>query len=269
MKTSNSLTDSLKSVFAAVVIPIEILIAIALYIFVLGNPANFQGNDPANHPLPGNYLAIVYKGGFIVPILMSLLMMVLTFGAERILTISRAKGKGSIKNFVQKIRALLSTNNVGQAIAECDQQRGSVANVVKAGLTKYGELSTSSLEADKKVLMIQKDIEETTQLEMPMLEKNLVIIATIASIATLLGLLGTVLGMIKAFAALATAGAPDAVALANGISEALINTALGIGTSALAIILYNYFTSKIDALTYGIDEASYSIIQNFTTHTKG
>jgi biopolymer transport protein ExbB len=269
MKTSNSLTDSLKSIFAAVVIPIEILIAIVLYIFVLGNPANFQGNDPANHPLPGNYLGIVYKGGFIVPILMSLLMMVLTFGAERILTIRRAKGKGSIKNFIQKIRTLLSNNNVGQAIAECDQQRGSVANVVRAGLNKYGELSTSSLEADKKVLMIQKDIEETTQLEMPMLEKNLVIIATIASIATLLGLLGTVLGMIKAFAALATAGAPDAVALANGISEALINTALGIGTSALAIILYNYFTSKIDALTYGIDEASYSIIQNFTTHTKG
>ncbi len=270
MKTSKSLADSLKSVFAAVVIPVEILIAIALYVFVLGNPANFQGNDPANHPLPGNYLGIVYKGGFIVPILMSLLMMVLTFGFERILTIGRAKGKGSVKNFVQKIRALLSSNNLGQAIAECDQQKGSVANVVKAGLTKYGELSKNGvLETDKKVLMIQKDIEETTQLEMPMLEKNLVIIATIASIATLLGLLGTVLGMIKAFAALATAGAPDAVALANGISEALINTALGIGTSALAIILYNYFTSKIDSLTYGIDEASYSIIQNFTTHTKG
>jgi len=269
MKTSSSLSNSLKSVFAAVVIPIEILLAIAVYLFVLGNPANFQGNDPVNHPLPGNYLGIVYKGGFIVPILISLLMMVLTFGIERILTISRAKGKGNIKNFVQNIRALLSTNNLGQAIAACDHQKGSVANVVKAGLTKYGELSkTSQIESDKKVLMIQKDIEETTQLEMPMLEKNLVIIATIASIATLLGLLGTVLGMIKAFAALATAGAPDAVALANGISEALINTALGIGTSAFAIILYNYFTTKIDALTYGIDEASYSIIQNFTAHTK-
>ncbi len=269
MKTSSSLSNSLKSVFAAVVIPIEILLAIGIYLFVLGNPANFQGNDPVNHPLPGNYLGIVYKGGFIVPILISLLMMVLTFGIERILTISRAKGKGNIKNFVQNIRALLSTNNLGQAIAACDHQKGSVANVVKAGLTKYSELSKANqIESDKKVLMIQKDIEETTQLEMPMLEKNLVIIATIASIATLLGLLGTVLGMIKAFAALATAGAPDAVALANGISEALINTALGIGTSALAIILYNYFTTKIDALTYGIDEASYSIIQNFTAHTK-
>jgi biopolymer transport protein ExbB len=270
MKTSTSLTDSLKSMFAAVVIPVEIGLAIVIYLFVLGNPSNFQGNDPTNHPLPGNYLGIVYKGGFIVPILISLLMMVLTFGIERILTIGRAKGKGNIKNFVQKIRALLSANNVGQALTECDHQRGSVANVVKAGLTKYGELSKNQgMDTDKKVLLIQKDIEETTQLEMPMLEKNLVIIATIASIATLLGLLGTVLGMIKAFAALATAGAPDAVALANGISEALINTALGIGTSAIAIILYNYFTSKIDALTYGIDEASYSIIQNFTTQSKG
>ena len=269
MKTSSSLTDNLKSAFAAVVIPAEILLAVVIYIFVLGNPANFQGGDPANHPLPGNYLGIVYKGGFIVPILISLLMMVLTFGIERILTIGRAKGKGNIKTFVQNIRMLLSANNVGQAIAACDHQKGSVANVVKAGLTKYGELSKKNeIESDKKVLMIQKDIEETTQLEMPMLEKNLVIIATIASIATLLGLLGTVLGMIKAFAALATAGAPDAVALANGISEALINTALGIGTSAIAIILYNYFTTKIDALTYGIDEASYSIIQNFTTNTK-
>ncbi len=269
MKTSTSLLDNLKSVFAAVVIPIELMLAIVIYLFVLGNPDNFQGNDPANHPLPGNYLGIVYKGGFIVPILISLLMMVLTFGIERILTISKAKGKGNIKNFIQRIRTLLSTNNVNQALTECDQQKGSVANVVKAGLTKYGELSKNNgIESDKKVLLIQKDIEETTQLEMPMLEKNLVIIATIASIATLLGLLGTVLGMIKAFAALATAGAPDAVALANGISEALINTALGIGTSALAIILYNYFTSKIDALTYGIDEASYSIIQNFTAHSK-
>jgi biopolymer transport protein ExbB len=270
MKTSNSLMDSLKSGFAAIVIPVEIVLAILFYLYVLGNPANFEGNDPLNHPLPGNYLAIVYKGGFIVPILISLLMMVVTFGIERVLTISKAHGKGSVNKFVIKIRTLLTANNITQAMAECDKQKGSVANVVKAGLTKYSELAkATNIEPDKKVIMIQKDIEETTQLEMPMLEKNLVIIATIASIATLLGLLGTVMGMIKAFAALATAGAPDAVALANGISEALINTALGIGTSAIAIILYNYFTSKIDGLTYGIDEASFSIIQNFTTHTKG
>ena len=112
---------------------------------------------------------------------------------------------------------------------------------------------------------IQKEIEETTALELPMLEKNLVIISTIASIATLVGLIGTVLGMIKAFSALSAGGAPDAVGLANGISEALINTALGISGSAIAIIMYNFFTSKIDELTYSIDEAGFSIIQTFAS----
>jgi len=272
MKTSNqsnSLGDSLKSGFAAVVIPVEIFIAVLIYIFVLGDPSHFQGGDPHNHPIEGDLFGIVYKGGFLVPVLISLLMMVITFGIERLLTISSAKGKGSVRTFVLKIRSLLASNNIDQAIAECDKQKGSVANVVKAGLSKYNILAKdSSLEPDKKVVLIQKDIEETTQLELPMLEKNLVIIATIASIATLMGLLGTVMGMIRAFAALATAGAPDSVGLANGISEALINTALGIGTSALAIIMYNYFTSKIDALTHGIDEASFSIVQNFTANTK-
>jgi biopolymer transport protein ExbB len=262
--SSSSLSDSLKSGFAASVILIELVLGFLIWKFVLGNPANFEGGDPLKHPLEGNYLGIFYKGGYLVPLAIGLLLMAFTFAIERQLTIGRAQGKGSIKSFVQRIRLLVAGGNIPQAIAECDKQKGSVANVVKAGLTKYSELAgNSSIEGEKKIAMIQKDIEETTQLEMPMLEKNLVILATIASIATLIGLLGTVLGMITAFASMAQAGAPDSVGLANGISEALINTALGIGTSAVAIIFYNYFTSKIDALTYGIDEAGYSIVQNF------
>lgn len=269
MKTQNSLSDSLKSVFAAIIIPIEIAIAVCIYIFVLGDPSHFQGNDPANHPIQGDYFGIIYKGGPIVPVLLAMLMITITFGIERAITISKAKGKGSVRKFVLKIRNLIGTNNIAAAIAECDRQKGSVANVVKAGLLKFNELSKNpTLETEKKVLLVQKDIEETTQLEMPMLEKNLVIIATLVSIATLVGLLGTVMGMIKAFAALATAGAPDSVGLANGISEALINTALGIGTSSIAIVLYNYFTNAIDGLTHAIDETSFSIIQNFTAQNK-
>lgn len=268
---SGSLSDSLKSGFAAVVIPLELIIGYTIFFQVLGNPANFVGGDPHNHPLPGNFLGLIYKGGYlVVPILITLLMLVLTFFFERLFTINRAKGRGSLNKFVNKIRVLVANNDINNAIAECDKQRGSVANVVKAGLSKYSELSADkSLDTEKKVLLIQKDIEETTQLEMPMLERNLVIIATIASIATLMGLLGTVFGMINAFAALAQAGAPDAVGLANGISEALINTALGIGTSALAIVFYNLFTTRIDALTYSIDEAGYSIVQNFTAQNEG
>ena len=267
-KNSSSLGDSLKSTFAAIVIPLEIVIAFLIYFYILGDPQNFENNDPTGHPIAEgwrSWLGVIYKGRVVVAILIALLLMTITFGIERLITISSATGRGSIKKFVTKIRSLLATNNINQAITECDRQKGSVANVVKAGLIKYNELAKNTeIEPERKVLLVQKDIEETTQLEMPMLERNLVIIATIASIATLMGLLGTVTGMIAAFRAIATSGAPDAVALSNGISEALINTALGIGTSALAIIFYNFFTSKIDDLTYGIDEASYSIIQNFS-----
>jgi biopolymer transport protein ExbB len=189
---------------------------------------------------------------------------------ERFLTITAASGKGSIPAFVKKVQSFLSNDNVDSAIAECDKQKGSVANVVKAGLGKYREMQTTTeaLDRDQKVLAISKEIEEATSLEMPMLERNLVILATISSIATLLGLLGTVIGMIKAFSALATAGAPDAVALSSGISEALINTALGIGTSAFAIIFYNFFTTRIDGMTYAIDEAGFSIAQTFAAKHK-
>ena len=123
--------------------------------------------------------------------------------------------------------------------------------------------TATGLDLDQKVVSIQKELEESLTLELPGLEKNLVVIATMASVSTLIALLGTVIGMIRAFAALATAGSPDSVALANGISEALINTVLGIGNSAIATIMYNVFTSKIDTITYAIDKAGYSIVQTF------
>ena len=134
---------------------------------------------------------------------------------------------------------------------------------------KYKEMSSNTeLERDQKVAAIQQEVEEATALEMPMLNQNMPIISTIASVGTLVALLGTVIGMIKAFSALATSGAPDPVALSTGISEALINTALGIGTSALAIIVYNFFTAKIDGLSYKIDEAAFSMTQSFVAHNK-
>jgi len=261
-----SLSESLSSKFAAIVIPFSFLVAIAIYMFVFGDPSHFQGGNPKNNPVQGDYLGVIHKGGPIVPVLLGLLIMVVTFAIERFFTISKAQGKGSTAKFVAKIKALISRGEIDAALAEADRQKGSVANVVKAGLLKYKEVDSNyNLDQERKLQAIQKDIEETTQLEMPMLEKNLVVIATIASIATLVGLLGTVMGMITAFAALANAGAPDAVALANGISEALINTAFGIGGSALAIVFYNYFTSKIDGLTFGIDEVGYSITQSFAS----
>lgn len=255
---------SLKSVFSATVIPLALIVAVVIYVFVLGDPSHFQGNSNENQPLPGDYFGVVYKGGYIVPILMSLLLIVLSFSIERFLTISKAKGKGNVTAFVRKIKGIISTATIDVAMAECDKQRGSVANVVKSTLERYKSLEKEDgMAKDQKLLSIQKEIEEATQLELPSLEQNLVVLATISSVATLMGLLGTVLGMIRAFAALANAGSPDSVALATGISEALINTALGIGTAALAIISYNIFTTQIDKLTHSIDEAGFSIVQTY------
>ncbi|GAA4366578.1 MotA/TolQ/ExbB proton channel family protein [Hymenobacter saemangeumensis] len=271
--TTDAKSSGGASLFSVLAIIIAFIVSVLIFKFVFGDPSRFQGGNNENNPNPGDYLAIVYKGGAVVPVLMSMLLMVIIFSIERMLTISKAKGTKSIEAFVRTVRQKLNTNDINGAIAACDQQRGSVANVVKSGLLKYQEMSAErTMATDQKVMAIQKEIEESTALELPMLEKNLVIISTLASIATLVGLLGTVFGMINAFAALAQAGSPDAVKLANGISEALINTALGIGTSALAIVAYNYFTSKIDELTYSIDEAGFSIIQTFGAqhaHTGG
>ena len=252
------------TLFASILIPLALVIGILVFKFILGDPSHFENGDPKGHPISGDYLGMMYKGGPLVPVLMACMIIVLAVIIERFVTIRVASGKGSIPAFVRRVKGYLDRGDINGAISECDKQRGSVANVIREGLRKYVEMSnTPGMEKDQKVLAIQKEIEEATSLELPMLEKNLVILATISSVATLLGLLGTVFGMIRAFSAIATAGAPDAVALSTGISEALINTALGISTSALAIIFYNYFTTKIDGLTYGIDEAGFSIAQTF------
>ncbi len=257
-------SGSFNRFFASILIPVALILGYLIFKFILGNPGNFENGDPEGLPIPGNYLGTMYKGGIMVPVLMGAMMIVIAVIVERFISLSIASGKGSIPVFVRKIKGFLDREDINGAIKECDTQRGSVGNVIREGLRKYNDMTAmSSLAKDQKMLAIQKEIEEATSLELPMLEKNLVILATFASVATLLGLFGTVLGMIRAFAAIANAGAPDAVALSTGISEALINTALGIGTSALAIISYNYFTTKIDGLTYGIDEAGFSIAQNF------
>jgi biopolymer transport protein ExbB len=251
----------------ALVIPVLFAIALAFYILVLGAPEHFIDGDHEKGPIPGDYWGIVYKGGPIVPILITCFLIVLVFTIERLITIAKANGTGSINDFVRKVRSLLDKNNIDEAIKECDKQKGSVGNVIKTGLEKYKLLTTdNSLDKEQKIAALTKEIEEATTLEMPMLQKNLTIIATLASASTLIALLGTVIGMIKAFAALGASGTPDAAALATGISEALINTGLGIGTAAIATISYAYLNSRVDDITYSIDEIGMSIQQNFAAH---
>ncbi len=258
------------TLFAYLAIPIALVVCILIFKFVMGDGSHFEGGSNENHPLPGDYLGMVYKGGFVVPVLMTLFLLVVTFSIERGITLAMSAGKKSNDTFVRAIQKFLEVGDTKSAIAECDKQKGSLANVVRAGLEKYEAMEKDShMDKEQKILAIQKQLEETTTLELPGLERNLVIIATISNVATLFALLGTVLGMIRAFAALSNSGSPDSAALATGISEALINTAIGIATSAIAILMYNFFTTRIDKLTYAIEEAGYSIVQNFAAnHSK-
>lgn len=238
---------------------------------MMGDPSGFAQPDPAggfwpHHRGPKGAWHAIYEGGIIVPLLIGMLLMVIVFSIERFLTITKALGKGSIADFIRKVQYHLANRNVDAALAECDRQRGSVANVMKAGLRRYKEMQANTeLDTEQKVIAIQKEVEEATALELPMLQKNLVFLSTITSVGTLVALLGTVLGMIRSFSALGASGGGDATALAVGISEALYNTALGIGTSALALIMYNVFTTKIDAITYGIDESGFTLTQSFAS----
>jgi biopolymer transport protein ExbB len=258
MSNQKSTSGGFNFMTALLAIVISIVIGVLIYQFVLGAPGNF---DAEGHPKQGNYLGMMHAGGFIVPILMAIFMIIVTFSIERLITISRAKGAGKSDLFLRNIKSLLAGNQYEEAIAACDKQQGSLANVVLSGIEKLKMVQNdASLNSEEKIEAVQKELEEATSLELPMLSKNLSIISTCATIATLWGLIGTVLGMIRSFAAMSAAGSPDTAALATGISEALINTAIGIIGSVVGIIMYNYFSSRVDAITHSMDEAGYSLL---------
>jgi biopolymer transport protein ExbB len=272
-KSSTSVQPKKKSNAISWIAPVLCVLAgYVIWRFLLGNPNNFTQPDLSggfwpHHKGPKGGLVRMYEGGIVVPVLIANFLIVIVFVVERFLTITKATGNGNIAEFIRKVQYHLANKNVDQAISECDRQKGSVGNVMKAGLRKYKEMiSNTELDTEQKVVAIQKEVEEATALELPMLEKNLVFLSTIASVATLIGLLGTVIGMITAFAALGSGGGGAAATeLSRGISEALYNTALGIGTSAVAIIMYNIFTTKIDSITYGIDESGFTLTQSFAS----
>jgi biopolymer transport protein ExbB len=269
MGTSQKKAYSVKGIKSAGwVILACFVIAELVYNFVFGNSANFVGGDPNNRPLPGNFYGTIYKGGVIVPIIQTLLLTVITLAIERYIALNSAFGKGKLSKFVLNIKEALASNDMAKAKAICDKQKGSVANVVLSTLDKYNEMEANNeLSKDQKLIAIQQALDEATELELPTLQQNLPIIGTITTLGTLFGLLGTVVGMIRSFAALAAGGSGDSLQLSQGISEALINTAFGICTGALAVIFYNYYTAKIDRLTFSVDEVGFSIVATFAaTH---
>jgi len=207
--------------------------------------------------------AYLQEGGPLVAILIALSVMLLSFIAERLISLRKAKGRASIQSFFKKVVTLVQEGDFGGALAACDKQRGSCANVLRAGIDRYGQIRDSGITSEKKLEETQRAIEEANALEVPLLERNLIVLSSIASIATMVGLLGTTIGMIRAFNATghASGGVIDATSLATGISEALVNTAGGLFNAIVGIVAYNFFVNKVDSFNYTVDEASYEILQ--------
>ncbi|MCF0181451.1 MAG: MotA/TolQ/ExbB proton channel family protein [Muribaculaceae bacterium] len=251
---------------ASIVILICFVVAVCFFIFVLGNGSNFKDGSNANAPL--NLAGTIYKGGFIVPILQTLFLTVIVLSVERWIALSKASGSGSIAKFVANVKKELAAKNIDGAEELCKKQKGTVGAVVYSTIQKYKEMDKNELlPKEQKLSLIQGQLEEATSLEMPALQQNLPIVATLTTLGTLIGLLGTVIGMIKSFQALSASGAPDSTELSTGISEALINTAFGIATAAFALIAYNFYTNKIDNMAYAIDELGFAIVNTFSqTH---
>lgn len=256
----------MKNLFNVIAITIALIVAFAFYYIVMGNPENFA--DAAKHE-PKNVLGMIYTGGPLVALLISFLILAITFTVERFLSINKAKGKGNPVTFIRTVIKHLENDELDKALEECDKQRGSIANVLRAAIQRFKEVKDDeNYGPEKKIAEVQRSIDEAMNLETPLLEKNLVILSTIASISTMVGLLGTTIGMIRAFAALAQSGAVSAIQLSIGISEALYNTAGGLAGAIISIVAYNFFTTKVDNFVYMIDEAILNITQIFTVKTK-
>lgn len=207
----------------------------------------------------------IYKGGPLVVLLIMILFMLLAFVIERYISLyGNAKGKSSVQVFFKKLVTLIQNDDFEGALAACDKQRGTTANVLRAGIDRYREVKgNASIDSEKRIQLTQSAIEEANALEGPLLERNLIALSTIASIATMVGLLGTTIGMIRAFAATGNVegGVIDATQLATGISEALVNTAGGLTSGILGIFFYNFFVNKVDAFNYTTDEATFEVMQ--------
>lgn len=229
------------------------------FYFVLGASGNF---DEANHPV--NLMGTMYEGGFVVPIILGLLFLVIVLSVERFIALNKAKGSKNVAAFAGSLKKALEANDVEGAKQVCVKQGGAIGNAVLAAVEKYAEMSKeTTLKKEDKILAIRNALDEQINMEMPTLQKNMPVIFTETTLGTLMGLFGTVLGMIRSFSALGNSGAPDSAALSVGISEALVNTASGIATGALAVISYNYFDTMINNITYTMNEAGAVIISVF------
>ncbi len=148
--------------------------------------------------------------------------------------------------FLKKIRVALQARKIKEAITMCENYKGPIASIMKSGLLKAGKHREE----------IETAIAASGGVEMSRLERGLTGLATCASVAPLLGFLGTVTGMIKAFEAIAAHGLNNPALVAVGISEALITTATGLMIGIPALTFFNYFNSRVSKLVLEMEESS-------------
>ncbi len=255
----------MKNMFNMIVILASLLVGYIVWNFIFGAEANFN----ADHT-PKNFMGNINTGGPLVAGLIACILISITYVIERMLSINKAMGKGDTSMFVKRCIDLLAKGQIDEVLKECDAQKGSLANVMRSGIDRFKQIENDKeFDQEKKIAEVQRAIDEATNLETPLLEKNLVILSTIASISTMIGLLGTTVGMIRSFQALGDkGGAVSAQALSIGISEALYNTAGGLLAAIVSIVAFNVFTTRVDNIVYMIDEAILNMMEILTIRVK-
>ena len=200
----------------------------------------------------GFFWGYMQDGGPVMWPLLAFSIVALAFIVERFIALRRARI--NVNEFLAKIRkALIVNHSVRDAVKICEQYQGPVASIMKAGLLKYGQPHDE----------VEKTIENAAIYEMGRLERGLVVLATTANVAPLLGFLGTVTGMIKSFKALAAAGLSNPGLVAAGISEALITTAAGLMIAIPVQLCYNYFMNRINRFVRDIETATNMLLETF------
>lgn len=162
----------------------------------------------------------------------------------RLIVLTRAGA--SSRGVVKKLRKAITEGDIEGAISVCERASGPIAVIMLAGLRRVHRGPES----------VTKAIESAGTLEMAFLERGLIWLSTIATIAPLIGFLGTVVGMIQAFAAIEVAGEVEATLVAGGIKVALITTASGLAVAIPMNIFHNYFVTRIDSLILDMEESS-------------
>lgn len=199
-------------------------------------------------------LKFFQKGGPVMWPLLFLSILGLAFIFERFWHYHRVSI--NTPEFLDKMRKILGQQKIKEAIQLCENYRGPIASILKAGLLKFGHERSE----------IEKAIDNSGAIEMSRLERGLIWIATISTIAPMLGFLGTVTGMIKAFDVIAAQGMNNPAMVALGISEALITTATGLIIAIPMSLAYNFFTNKVSKLVLEMEESS-GMLMEFTTGT--